>query len=205
MPYNGLISSICDFCHIVAGPGVTLTFKYDVNKIIRYEQDGVLTDLFGSTGGPVSVDYEATYVDNGTTVPFGGNVYLKNCTSVYYGYYPQITGTNNYSIKSASLGDLDAAVVIIGIPFPDPKINPPKPLNYLDWDGKECTADKVHKSSYWGCINEDQEKCCDNNVNSWTGNCLYDQTPCGVRDPKNLVVPAPNKASLPATGGYYYA
>lgn len=208
MPYNGIRSVICDWCHIVAGPGVTLTLTPSEGTIPYENEDGVLTDLFGSSGGDVSVNYTATYVNKGVTVPFGGNVYLKNCTSPLYGYYPQITGTNNYSIKSASFGDADAGVVIIGIPFPDPKVDPTKQIRYLDWDKYDCPASDVRNTSYWkaGCVDltSNQEVCCKGNISSY-GYCAYDQAPCGVRDPKNLIVPAANKGSLPATGGYYYA
>jgi hypothetical protein len=191
----GLISMICDGCHIVAGPGVTLTLN-PVSPTVKYPD----SNLFVSTSG-VSVNYTAKY---GVSGVFSGNVSLKNCSGDYYGYFPQVTGTNNFVVKSAAFGK-NAGVAVIGIPILAniTDVIRGKTIKYLDWDSYDCNANSILSTNYWTCSNSN-EKCCSTNK-SGSGYCAYDSSPCNRDSPYlDISKPALNKSIVEATEGKGY-
>lgn len=195
---GGVVSGICDGCHIVPGPGISLS----LTPILSVSYNN--SNLYISTlpRGDVIVDYTAKYKISGFEKTFSGRVTLKHCLQNYYGYFPQVSGTNNFVVQSAKYL-VSAAIAVIGIPI---DVNVDGTKRYLDWDGSDCPASDVKTTNWFRCSDSNAEKCCKNNLSA-SGYCDYLYSPC-ERKSDNLAgnTPALNKSIIESrgVGGYYY-
>ena len=198
----GVLSGVCDWCHIVPGPGVSLTLNPDTSTR-EYKSE---TKLFGTVtvGATVLVKYTGKYKKGGTEFSFTGDVSLINCGLKLSGNFPTVTGTDNFVVKSSLFG-VSAAVAVIGIPI-NLNVVAGTEVRYIDWDNNECPASDVKTTNYWKCSDPKFETCCSNNLTSWS-NCAYDLSPCN-RLSSNLSTdkPAFNKSIIQSSEGkgYYY-